>query len=366
MDKFYENALIKIKKFYEINPKQDKDIQKHIFAVLEELISFKFGCIYYFNGEEKTPVYSYKSDKDFRHCIYEHLTINNLPFGLLEIKREKEFSKEEITVFKTCAAIISNIIKEAEINSIVKSQLLALQEGISSQNHAYTRIVEAEKAKNQFLANVSHELRSPLNSILGFTELLNAQFTGTLNEKQLEYVQDIRIAGLNLLNMVNEILDMSKIESKTLRLNLTKFQLGRNIQEVLNILAPLYAKKKQQVEINVNSNIEITADYQKLQQILFNLLSNAIKFTPDKGMINISALKTNKYISISVKDNGCGIDKKFHKKIFNKFEQITETPNSTGLGLTITSELVKLHGGKISLKSIPEQGSEFIVKIPVM
>lgn len=363
MKDFYEQSIIKIKNFYKINP-CERDVNNKIFQALGELIPFKYGEIVYTNNDENSSVFKYGQPDEYKFTAQAELRVNNLLFGYLKICRKNEFNKSENLVLETSSTIISGIIKEAELNSIIKTQLMTLQEGISAKSRAYEKILEAEKVKNQFISNVSHELRSPLNSILGFTELLNAQFIGKLNEKQLEYIEDIRIAGIHLLNMVNEILDMSKIESKSLRLNLSKFNLQRNIQEVLNILSPLYIKKQQNIIANPEIDFEITADYQKLQQILFNLLSNAIKFTPEKGSIEISAAKSRKFAIISVKDTGCGIAKKYHKKIFNKFEQLKEMPNSTGLGLTITAELVKLHGGKITVKSNENEGTEFIIKLP--
>ena len=363
MDNFYEKSIKKLKNFYDINPK-DTAFYLKIFRILSEIIPFKYGKIIYLNGDENSPVFEFGKIYSYREKARQMLKINNLPYGYVEIFRNEKFTKSELLVFETCAAAISNIIKEAELNSIIKTQLLTHQEGISAKTKAYEKISETERIKNQFIANVSHELRSPLNSILGFTELLSSQFVGVLNEKQLEYVEDIRIAGLHLLNMINEILDMSKIEAGSLSLNVTKFNLNDNLQEVLNILSPLYMKKRQRVLLIIDKPLEIVADYQKIQQIMFNLLSNAIKFTPDCGKIELSAVRKKNFIFISVKDSGCGIPKKYHKKIFNKFEQLNETPNSTGLGLTITSELVKLHGGKISVVSEINKGAEFIIKIP--
>lgn len=363
MKNFYEKSIINIKKFYEINPKGEK-VNTEIFATLNEILQFTYGKLFYTNSDKASLVCDFGNPNQNKAKAKIELKINNYIFGYLEIYREQEFSQKELLVFETCSVIISNIIKEAELNSIIKRQLLTLQDGIMSKKHAYEKIVETEKLKNQFISNVSHELRSPLNSILGFTDLLGSQFIGSLNKKQLEYVEDIRIAGLHLLNMVNEILDMSKIESHSLKLNLSKFNIKQNIQEVLNILAPIYIRKQQTVVLNIKENFEICADYQKIQQILFNLLSNAIKFTQETGQITVSAERKHKYIFLSVKDNGCGIAKNFHKKIFNKFEQLKETPNSTGLGLTITSELVKMHKGSITVKSEENHGAEFIVKIP--
>ena len=194
--------------------------------------------------------------------------------------------------------------------------------------------------------------------------MLEKEFVGTLNEKQKEYINDIQTAGLHLLGMINEILDMSKIEANAVKLNLRTFEIHQVILETINIIKPLLVKKNLTLVDN-SQDFKIKADYQKIQQILFNLLSNAIKFTPENGKIIVSASIDNKYVTISVEDNGIGIDKKYHKKIFEKFEQFAlQNESSTGLGLSITKELVKLHNGKIKLFSAPNKGSKFIITIP--
>ena len=324
MEEFYKNSIKKIKDFY-TEKIDETNINTKLFEVLKSIIPFERAHIYYLNGKDRHSVYFFGQKSDNGFTCEEQLCIAKIPFGVIEIQRSTEFNADEIAVFRTCSAIIANIIKDYEMNSIMRMQVGMLQDGIQEKSREYKRILEEEKAKNQFIANVSHELRSPLNSIMGFAELLQTQFAGKLNEKQLEYTDDIRIAGLHLLGMVNEILDMSKIESGTMKVNLTRFSLSMNVKEVLNILQPLFLKKKHEVNVNVPENIEITADYQKIQQILFNLLSNAIKYTPENGTINIKAEQTNAYTTIHIIDNGCGIDKKNHKRIFNKFEQISET-----------------------------------------
>lgn len=364
MENYYLTAIEKIKNFY-TTKLNDTNAYEKIFKILSDIIAFDNGEIYFQNGNNYTQVFVYKkNDTCNRYKIIEALCSNSVTYGKIQLTRNVPYKKDEISVFKTCASIIANLIKEMEMNSILKTQLKMLEKGIKNKNDQYLKIVKEEKAINQFISNVSHELRSPLNSIIGFTELLHSQLVGELNSKQLEYTNDIRIAGLHLLNMVNEILDMSKIESGAVKLNISKFNLYLNIKEVLNILEPLYTQKLLNITLKIDEKFEITADYQKVQQILINLLSNAIKFTPENGNIKIEARKTAKYKIISIKDDGCGIEKKYHKKIFNKFEQIAETTNSTGLGLTIVKELIEIHNGKIYIKSELNKGSEFIIKIP--
>lgn len=357
-----------------------------IFGTLKKLVNFENGGIFYFNNEELNPIYLYnlensefKKDKigglkDFK--LSETLVVNDCPLGQLIVSSSQNFSDDEKTLFKTCGAIVSQIIKSLEVTDIMNMQVKALQDGIVEINgfnkvikEQNKKIIEADKVKTKFLSNVSHELRSPLNSIIGFSDILVSEIYGKLDEKQLEYIKDIQVAGIHLLGMVNEILDISKIESHTIKLNKTKFNLFLCVNEVLNILKPLYSEKNINIQNLIDENIEVFADYQKLQQIFFNLLSNAIKFTREEGEIKVFAKLSTKNIMISVADNGIGIAKENHKRIFKKFEQIASneggSTNSTGLGLTITKELVKLHGGTITLESELNEGAEFKIKLPL-
>lgn len=357
-----------------------------IFGTLKKLVNFENGGIFYFNNDDLNPIYLYnlensefKKDKidglkDFK--LSETLVVNDCPLGQLVVSSSQNFSDDEKTLFKTCGAIVSQIIKSLEVTDIMNMQVKALQDGIVEINgfnkvikEQNKKIIEADKVKTKFLSNVSHELRSPLNSIIGFSDILVSEIYGKLDEKQLEYIKDIQVAGIHLLGMVNEILDISKIESHTIKLNKTKFNLFLCVNEVLNILKPLYSDKNINIQNLIDENIEVFADYQKLQQIFFNLLSNAIKFTREEGEIKVFAKLSTKNIMISVADNGIGIAKENHKRIFKKFEQIASneggSTNSTGLGLTITKELVKLHGGTITLESELNEGAEFKIKLPL-
>ena len=192
---------------------------------------------------------------------------------------------------------------------------------------------------------------------------------GPLTEKQEEYVTDIHVSGLHLLGMINEILELSKIEAKAIKLAISKFNLQTSLNEVCNIVRPLANKKHIELIKTTKDMLEIDADYQKIQQILYNLLSNAIKFTGENGKIEIGYKKDNDDVILYVKDNGVGIDKKYEGKIFAKFVQLnnvySKKESSTGLGLTITKELVELHNGKIWFESVVGEGTTFFVKLPI-
>lgn len=306
------------------------------------------------------------------------LNIRETVFGFLLLSRNAQnpFTEEELDFVKAFSALVSYTIKDSELSSVFKLQLRALQDSILEKTQAFNtikkqneKILEADKIKNEFLANISHELRTPLNAIIGFSEALSMKIFGELNEKQNEYISDIHVSGLHLLGMINEILEISKIEAKAIKLSLSRYNLQTSFNEVVNIVRPLANKKHIKLEKFAKDFVEIEADYQKIQQILYNLLSNAIKFTPEDGEIHIGYTVDKKYVTMFVKDNGIGIDKKYEGKIFAKFVQLnniySKKESSTGLGLTITKELVELHNGKIHLESIVGEGTTFFVKLPL-
>jgi len=363
-----------------------KNAGEKIFSSLKKLLHFENACIFYIGEDLLTPVYCSNFSEEKvkpgvlkglkKYVLKQQLFAEDCPFALLVISDDEPYNNFEKEVFKTASLIISGILKNIEITEIMNLQINALQDGIVEINNfnkvikeQNKKILEADRVKSKFLSNVSHELRSPLNSIIGFSDFLITENPGRLNKKQKEYLDDIRIAGTHLLGMVNEILDLSKIESHAVKLSPSLFELSLCVNEVLNILKPLYLKKEISVENRICEDFKITADYQKLQQIFFNIINNAIKFTPEKGCIKISSKILKKYIQISIEDNGIGIAPKDRKKIFRKFEQLNQNKNtgtnSTGLGLTITKELVKLHKGTIKVEGGTGKGSVFLIKLPL-
>lgn len=317
-----------------------------------------------------------KTGSDF---LIAKLNIRETVFGFLLAARPKAFpfTKQDEELARAFSSLVSYSIKDSELSSVFKLQLRALQDSILEKTEAYAtikkqneKILAADKIKNDFLANISHELRTPLNAIIGFSEVLSMKMFGPLTEKQEEYVTDIHVSGLHLLGMINEILELSKIEAKAIKLAISKFNLQTSFNEVVNIVRPLADKKKIELQKDAKEFVEIEADYQKIQQILYNLLSNAIKFTPDNGKIDIGYKLDNDSVLLRVKDTGVGIDKKYEGKIFGKFVQLnnvySKKESSTGLGLTITKELVELHGGKIWFESVVDKGTTFFVRLPLV
>ncbi|MBI3896241.1 MAG: response regulator [Acidobacteria bacterium] len=229
-------------------------------------------------------------------------------------------------------------------------------------------VIRANQLKSQFLASMSHELRTPLNSILGFSELLSETAAGSLNEKQSRYVNHIRTGGQHLLQLINDILDLSKIEAGRLELNLENFSVAEMLPEVLSIIRPQAMEKKIGVENRVPTDLVVYADRLRLKQILYNLLSNAVKFTAERGKVGIQASPTGNFAQFTVVDTGIGIPPEELDSVFEEFHQVGTTTKGvregTGLGLAITRRLIDQHGGKIWVESELGQGSRFHFTLP--
>lgn len=398
--------------------KELSDDGKTIFRTLEKILIFDECFIYFANPESLQLKYSYKkhSNYDLETCFAIDNTVKKEVFSneskilddasdlirdvklngsrqksylvskisikstiigivLLSKREENYYTYDDLVALDVVASVLSYQLKDLELSNVFRMQLRALKDGIVEKNNAYKtikeqheKVLEADKVKNEFLANISHELRTPLNSILGFSDILSTQLYGNLNSKQEEYVNDIKVSATHLLGMINEVLDMSKIEANAMKIVKSAFWISRAVNEACNILKPLALRKNIELVVTMATDFEVFADYQKIQQILYNLVSNAIKYSPENDSVEIKIEAFDEFYRISVHDNGIGIDKKYHGKIFAKFVQLdsayTKKESSTGLGLTITKELVELHEGKVSLISEVNNGSTFIVEIP--
>ncbi len=231
----------------------------------------------------------------------------------------------------------------------------------------------ANKTKSEFLSSMSHELRTPLNAVLGFSQVLQEQYYGKLNQKQSEYVKNILDSGNHLLSLINDILDLSKIEAGKEELQLSKVNIKNLLQNSLVMIREKAFKHNIKLDLKTAmeiDNLAIKADERKLKQIMYNFLSNAAKFTPDGGSITVEARKDKTDIIISVTDTGIGISLEDQEKIFKSFYQvkggITGKTPGTGLGLPLTRRLVELHGGRIWVESRGEgKGSRFSFSIPL-
>jgi len=253
----------------------------------------------------------------------------------------------------------------------------ATQSALAIQNARLFREIEeksrqlevASQHKSEFLANMSHELRTPLNAIIGFSEVLTDRMFGDLNEKQEEYLKDIYASGTHLLSLINDILDLSKIEAGRMELELTDFDLPTALDNALMLVRERAQRRSLTLHKDVDAGVgQIQADERKIRQVVLNLLSNAIKFTPDGGRIELAAVPKDGLVEVSVSDTGIGIAPEDQEKVFEEFRQVgtaEKKAEGTGLGLTLCRKFIELHGGKIWVKSQVGVGSTFTFTIPV-
>jgi PAS domain S-box-containing protein len=227
----------------------------------------------------------------------------------------------------------------------------------------------SNKFKDQFLSTMSHELRTPLNAVLGFSDLLSEERYGPLNERQQRYITHIHTGGKHLLRLINDILDLSKIEAGRLQLAIESVPVDGSFAEVIDTLRPLADKKSQSLTLHGSSDLSVRADSTRFKQILMNLLGNAIKFTPERGTIDLAAEQLGDMVRVEIRDSGPGIPLEEQQRIFEAFHRLQQSEKGvegTGLGLAITRRLVELHGGHLSLESKPGSGSCFYFTLPVV
>jgi len=234
----------------------------------------------------------------------------------------------------------------------------------------YRQLETASRHKSEFLANMSHELRTPLNAIIGFSEVLEARMFGELNAKQTEYVHDIHSSGRHLLSLINDILDLSKIEAGKVVLEPAPFHLGNAMEGALTLLRERAARHAIELSMQVDERVgEIVGDERKVRQVLLNLLSNAVKFTPDGGRVDVRAGLMDGVVEVSVTDTGIGIASQDQEAIFEEFRQVGDNAlhkrEGTGLGLTLARKFVELHGGHIRVQSELGKGSTFTFSLPL-
>ncbi len=259
-----------------------------------------------------------------------------------------------------------NVVLEDEVDKATEE----LQKTNRELQLAYEEIQTASRMKSQFLAHMSHELRTPLNAIIGFSEILEDRTFGELNDKQGRYVGNILTSSRHLLELINDILDLAKVESGKMELTLDKFLLQDCLAQVSDVVLPLAQSKEIEMQSHVEEDLGlITADEQRFRQILYNLLSNAIKFTPEKGRVDVYVqCKEDDMVEVVVKDTGIGIKKEHQELIFSEFRQVEESYarryEGTGLGLALTRRLVELHGGRIWVESEEGKGSTFVFTVP--
>lgn len=242
-----------------------------------------------------------------------------------------------------------------------------LAEKTKELERANERLMELDRLKSMFMASMSHELRTPLNSIIGFTELLLMDMSGPINEEQRKQLKMVKGSSKHLLDLINEILDLSKIEAGQVRLEMTDFKAREFIEEVANSVSPIAKKKGLALKLDVPETIWIHSDRRRLSQVLLNLIGNAVKFT-ETGNITIELREQKGSVIIVVADTGPGIEAEDLAKLFQPFHQIdmstTKNHSGTGLGLYLTRKIMTLLGGEVTAESTPGAGSRFIVTFP--
>ncbi|HYL15823.1 MAG TPA: response regulator [Terriglobales bacterium] len=257
------------------------------------------------------------------------------------------------------------VVRDVTERRRTEAQIRSLNENLERRNREVER---ANQLKSEFLASMSHELRTPLNAIIGFSDLLHEQSAGGVNEKQQRYLNHISHGARHLLTLINDILDLSKIEAGRLDLRLEKLTLPEDIEEVFTSMRQAATAKGLRLDIHVRSGLEFHADKTRFRQIIYNLLSNAVKFTPAEGNITVEAHAEGSLLRLVVSDTGIGIPPSEIETIFGAFHQAAETTKGvregTGLGLAITKRLVELHRGRIWVESEVGRGSRFYVEIP--
>ncbi|HEU4662178.1 MAG TPA: ATP-binding protein [Pseudolabrys sp.] len=234
-----------------------------------------------------------------------------------------------------------------------------------------TRAEEANRAKSEFLANMSHELRTPLNAIIGFSEIMQSGMFGPLGaEKYKEYCSDIHQSGQYLLEVINDILDMSKIEAGRIRLCIEELELDKLLAEAMRVISGRADDKHLLVQADIDSGLRLSADRRALKQIVLNLLSNAVKFTPARGQIKVRGHAAGGFVRIAIMDTGIGIPTDALAKLGRPFEQVesqlTKSHQGSGLGLAIAKSLTELHGGVMRIRSAPGRGTIVVVKLPIV
>ena len=275
--------------------------------------------------------------------------------GIIALARNRvhPFSESEIRLVQTFAAQAAIAIENTRLFEEIKETSRQLD--------------IANRHKSEFLANMSHELRTPLNAIIGFSDVLLTGSYGTLNEKQRDYLQDVLTSGQHLLSLINDILDLSKVEAGRMELEISTFSPCEALQSGVTIVRERASLHGITLALTCDDGLEmIQGDARKVRQVIFNLLANAVKFTPDGGNIEVRARALDGEARVSVRDTGLGIAPEEQVRLFEEFRQTASARGreGTGLGLSLAKKFVELHGGRIWVESALGKGSTFTFTLP--
>ena len=301
------------------------------------------------------------------------LLIGDELLGVLALFGRRPISNEEFMILGSFVNRTAMAILNAKLHSEIRELNLNLEKKVEERTRelelANSKLKRADQLKSEFLANMSHELRTPMNAIIGFAEVLRDGLCGELNSEQMECVIDIHDSGKHLLQMINDVLDLSKIEAGKMDLQSEEFSISTALDGILSVVRDIANKKNLSLQINAPEDLpDIYADPVKFKQIMYNLLSNAIKFTPESGSITIdTSLESDKFL-ISVTDTGIGISSEDQLYLFDEFKQVDTSYarqyEGTGLGLALTKRIVAMHGGDIWVESEIGKGSKFSFTLP--
>jgi two-component system, NtrC family, sensor kinase len=251
----------------------------------------------------------------------------------------------------------------------VEERTRELQQALADLEQKSRQLEVASKHKSDFLANMSHELRTPLNAIIGFSQVLRQRLFGPINEKQEEYLDDILSSGNHLLSLINDVLDLSKVEAGQVELEIATFSLRESLERGVVMVRERATENHVGLGLEADPGVDlIQGDERRVRQVVFNLLSNAVKFTPEGGNVVVASARANGEVQVSVLDTGPGIAPEDHERIFEEFQQTdvgVERNEGTGLGLALSKRLIELHGGRIWVESEPGQGSRFVFTLPI-
>ena len=260
---------------------------------------------------------------------------------------------------------------QASVQSLeqkVEERTRELQQALAELSRKGRQLEVASEHKSHFLANMSHELRTPLNAIIGFSQVLRERMFGPINEKQEEYLDDILSSGNHLLSLINDVLDLSKVEAGQVELEVAPFSLREALERGVVMVREPATKHGVRLSLELAPGIDLVeGDERRLRQVIFNLLSNAVKFTPEGGDVVVATASRDHEVLISVTDTGPGIPLEDHERIFEEFQQTNvgvQQREGTGLGLALSKSLVELHGGRIWVESEPGHGSHFVFALP--
>jgi len=322
-----------------------------------------------------SPFLEIMQESGFRSAVAVPLKARDVVIGVLYVysRALHNFREEDRQLLSTLADQAAIALENAKLYQRVHQHAEELEARVRERTQeleeANAKLELASRHKSEFLASMSHELRTPLNAVIGFSEVLLERLFGDLNKKQAEYLRDILDSGRHLLSLINDILDLSKVEAGHMELELGRFSLAEALENGLTMVRERASRHGIALSLEVDPTVDvIEADERKIKQVVFNLLSNAVKFTPDGGQVGITAGVNSGAVHITVWDTGNGIAPEDQGRIFEEFQQVggiyADKPEGTGLGLALAKQFVELHGGRLWVASAVGQGSRFTFTLP--